>query len=233
MTNHESSEHNTTTGHEQEGSCCSNEGDSQEGSCCSSGHDDGAASKIQQIALQSDGSYKVTGDMIIGDVVAAFPQAAAIMLKHGLQCVGCHSSAFDSIEDGSRGHGMPEEEIASMINEINVAVNHSAKNVELTHKAVEKVKELRMQEKGKETWPLRIAVLPGGCAGFSYEMDFDQKKEKDMTFDFDGIVVIVDPDSMKLLRGARVDFVDGLNASGFKIDNPNAKKGCGCGKSFG
>jgi iron-sulfur cluster assembly protein len=187
----------------------------------------------KQFATQPDGTIKITGDMIIGDVVAAFPQAANIMLGHGLHCVGCHANAFDTVEDGARLHGMPDEEIMQMIDEINAAVNHKIETIELTDGAIKKVKELRAQEKGKDGWPLRIAVTPGGCAGFGYDMDFDQKKEKDMTFLFGDLEVLVDPDSMPLIKGSRIDFVDSLRGSGFKIENPNAKRGCGCGKSFG
>jgi len=196
-------------------------------------HADQDLEQLQQFAMLPDGTFKVAGEMIIGDVVAAFPQAATIMLGHGLHCVGCHANAFDTVEDGARGHGMPEQEIMQMIDEINAAINHKIETIELTPGAIKKVKELRAQEAGKADWPLRIAVSPGGCAGFGYDMDFDQKKEKDMVFMFEDLEVLVDPDSMPLIKGARIDFVDSLRGSGFKIENPNAKRGCGCGKSFG
>jgi iron-sulfur cluster assembly protein len=188
---------------------------------------------MQQFALQPDGTFKVTGDMIIGDVVAAFPQAAAIMLGHGLHCVGCHANAFDTVEMGARGHGIPDEEIFEMISEINVAINKKIETIELTDVAIRKIKELRTQEAGKADWPLRIAVSPGGCAGFGYDMDFDQKKENDTELEFDGLQVIIDPDSFPLIKGSKIDYLDTLRGSGFKIENPNAKRNCGCGKSFG
>lgn len=189
--------------------------------------------ELQTFALQPDGSFRITGDMIIGEVVAAFPQAAPIMLGHGLHCVGCHANAFDTIEDGSRGHGMPDEEIMGMVEEINVAINKKIDTIELTQKAVAKVKQLRELEAEKKDWPLRVAVLPGGCAGFNYEMDFDKQKENDTVLRFDDLEVLVDPESYPLIKGSRIDFVDSLQGSGFKIENPNAKRNCGCGKSFG
>ena len=80
---------------------------------------------------------------------------------------------------------------------------------------------------------LRVAVRPGGCSGFSYEMYFDtDKAEDDVEKVFDEIRVVVDPSSAELLVGATLDFKDGLNGAGFAIDNPNAQKTCGCGKSF-
>jgi iron-sulfur cluster assembly accessory protein len=204
------------------------------GDSCSCGKGGQQELVDQEFARQPDGTFKVTGDMIIGDVVAAFPQAATIMLGHGLHCVGCHANAFDPIEDGSRMHGMPDEEIAEMISEINAAINHKITSIEMTEKAVAKVKELRALEKEKEHWPLRIAVAPGGCAGFGYDMDFDNKTNAtDIKMRFGDLDVLVDPDSFDLVKGSKIDFVDSLRGSGFKIENPNAKKGCGCGKSFG
>ncbi len=189
--------------------------------------------ELQAPFKQADGSYLITGEEIIGDLVAAFPKSAAVMLRYGLHCVGCSANAFDTVADGARLHGIPEEDVQQMIRDINASLNKRIELVELTKKAIEKVKELRMKEAGKETWPLRIAVAPGGCAGFSYDMDFDQKKEGDTALEFDGLTILVDPESMPLLKGSSVDYVDSLMGSGFKIENPNASKGCGCGKSFG
>ncbi|MEC7810035.1 MAG: iron-sulfur cluster assembly accessory protein [Actinomycetota bacterium] len=103
--------------------------------------------------------------------------------------------------------------------------------VTLTEEATKKVTELLAQE--TEDMALRVAVRPGGCSGFSYEMYFDtDKAEDDVEKVFDEIRVVVDPSSAELLVGATLDFKDGLNGAGFAIDNPNAQKTCGCGKSF-
>ena len=80
---------------------------------------------------------------------------------------------------------------------------------------------------------LRVAVRPGGCSGFSYEMYFDtDKAADDITKDFSGVDVVVDPQSAQLLEGATLDYKDGLQDAGFSIDNPNAQRTCGCGQSF-
>ena len=103
--------------------------------------------------------------------------------------------------------------------------------VTLTEAATKKVTELLAQE--TEEMALRVAVRPGGCSGFSYEMYFDtDKAEDDVEKLFDEVRVVVDPSSAELLVGATLDFKDGLNGAGFAIDNPNAQKTCGCGKSF-
>ncbi len=103
--------------------------------------------------------------------------------------------------------------------------------VTLTEEATKKVTELLAQE--TEDMALRVAVRPGGCSGFSYEMYFDtDKAEDDVEKLFDEVRVVVDSSSAELLVGATLDFKDGLNGAGFAIDNPNAQKTCGCGKSF-
>ncbi|MBR9701234.1 DUF1858 domain-containing protein, partial [Candidatus Woesearchaeota archaeon] len=79
---------------------------------------------------QEDGTYKVDADMIIGDVIMAFPKAAAIMMGHGLHCVGCAANSFDTVEGGAKLHGMPEEEIKEMVSEINEAINHIIETME-------------------------------------------------------------------------------------------------------
>ena len=104
--------------------------------------------------------------------------------------------------------------------------------ITLTENAASKVKEL-LDAEGDEQLALRVAVRPGGCSGFSYEMFFDgDVANDDVLVDFNGVKVIVDPSSAQLLTGATLDYKDGLQNAGFAIDNPNATKTCGCGNSF-
>ena len=104
--------------------------------------------------------------------------------------------------------------------------------ITLTDNAAVKVKDLITQE-GDETLMLRVAVRPGGCSGFSYEMFFDSELESDdLTIEKAGVKVVVDPSSAQLLSGATLDYKDGLTDAGFAINNPNAQKTCGCGQSF-
>jgi iron-sulfur cluster assembly accessory protein len=104
--------------------------------------------------------------------------------------------------------------------------------VTLTPSAAEYVKGLLAKEDEPAGKALRIFVEGGGCSGFQYGMTFDAPKDDDVSMEFHGVRVLVDPFSADRLRGATVDFVNGLNGAGFKITNPNAKSGCGCGKSF-
>ncbi len=104
--------------------------------------------------------------------------------------------------------------------------------ITLTDSASTKVAQLLEQE-GDERLALRVAVRPGGCSGFSYEMFFDAEHNgDDVREEFDGVAVIVDQTSASLLTGATLDYKDGLNQAGFAIDNPNAQRTCGCGQSF-
>jgi iron-sulfur cluster assembly protein/iron-sulfur cluster insertion protein len=102
----------------------------------------------------------------------------------------------------------------------------------LTDAAAAKVAELLEQE-GNPELALRVAVRPGGCSGFSYEMFFDSDVAgDDVTSAFGAVRVVVDPASAGLLQGATLDFKDGLQGAGFSINNPNASRTCGCGNSF-
>lgn len=104
--------------------------------------------------------------------------------------------------------------------------------ITLTENASTKVRELITAE-GDEALALRVAVKPGGCSGYSYEMYFDSDfAGDDQTADFAGVKVVVDPASAELLQGATLDYSDGLEGAGFAIDNPNATSTCGCGNSF-
>ena len=102
----------------------------------------------------------------------------------------------------------------------------------ITDSAAAKVKELITAE-GDTNLALRVAVRPGGCSGFSYEMYFDADiADDDLTYEAGDVKVVVDPSSATLLTGARLDYKDGLTQAGFAIDNPNAQRTCGCGQSF-
>ena len=105
-------------------------------------------------------------------------------------------------------------------------------SLEVTPVAVSKVKEIMAQQNPPPVG-LRVAVVGGGCSGFTYQMNFEsQINPIDKTFEFDGLKVIVDQASLMFLKGAKIDYVDTLEGSGFKFDNPNAKTTCGCGHSF-
>ena len=90
-----------------------------------------------------------------------------------------------------------------------------------------------LKKEKKSGYGLRISVISGGCAGQSYGMRFDKKfNDNDKVIEKDGVKIILDKPSFDLLKGSKLDYIEGLEGSGFKISNPNAKSTCSCGKSF-
>ena len=114
----------------------------------------------------------------------------------------------------------------------NIETTPKASPVALTPTAVAKVKEIMAQQ---DPMPegLRIGVVGGGCSGFSYSMNFENAAGMmDKVFNFDELKVFVDATSLMYLQGCVVDYVETLEAAGFKFENPNVKSTCGCGSSF-
>ena len=102
----------------------------------------------------------------------------------------------------------------------------------LTPAAVDAVAKA-ISEEGEEGDFLRVSVVGGGCSGYQYGLDFDKEERMgDVVLTFSNVKVVVDPVSIGYLRGTVVDYVSGLNATGFQFKNPNAKRSCGCGSSF-
>ena len=188
-------------------------------------------------------------DMIINEIVTKYPDVVELLQSYGLHCFGCHVNLYESIGMGARGHGIPEETIKTMIEEANEylkkkengsnsenvqetrADDESTEVIKLTEKAAQKVTEI-MKEQQKENYGLKIAVLRGGCAGYVYNMDFEKEPvDGDMIIEEHGVKLFVDPKTVDHMKGAEIDYLETLQQSGLKINNPNAKASCGCGKS--
>src|SRR5438874_3313947 len=113
-----------------------------------------------------------------------------------------------------------------------VSIGRRPSPINMTDQATAKVADLLAQE-GNAELALRVAVRPGGCSGFSYEMFFDSDiADDDVSTVFGDVRVVVDPSSASLLQGATLDYKDALQGGGFAINNPNASRTCGCGNSF-
>lgn len=105
--------------------------------------------------------------------------------------------------------------------------------IHLTDAAVVAIRDA-IKAEGKDGDGLRVAVIGGGCSGYQYNLDFDQEvRMGDVELDFDGVKILIDGVSAGLLKGTVIDYVSGLNGTGFKFNNPNANRTCGCGSSFG
>lgn len=177
----------------------------------------------------------ITKDMTIGEVVQQYPHLAETLMANGVHCVGCGARYFETLEMGFKGHGMNDEAVARFVQQLNEAV---AKNpvqgdtIVLTEKAAEKLKEILNKER-KENYALRVKVIKGGCAGYSYGLDFDKTiNNDDIVVEAFGVRLVVDATSLPKVKGAKIDYVDALQNAGFRISNPNTTKNCGCGQSF-
>ncbi len=105
--------------------------------------------------------------------------------------------------------------------------------ITITPGAATKIRELLAEEPDGNALVLRVAIQGGGCSGFQYGLGFDSgAAEGDIELELEGVPVVVDPFSAPYLRGTTIDFLNTIQESGFKIDNPNATASCGCGHSF-
>jgi iron-sulfur cluster assembly accessory protein len=103
--------------------------------------------------------------------------------------------------------------------------------INVTERAARRIKEIMARE--PEGSMLRISVNGGGCSGFQYAFDIDrERQDEDLAVERDGATVLIDPVSVQYMEGATVDFVDDLIGQSFKVENPMATAGCGCGTSF-
>ena len=103
----------------------------------------------------------------------------------------------------------------------------------LTEKAADKVKML-LKKENKDDYGLRVGILPGGCSGYMYDIGLEKSaKENDTIIEDKGVKIFMNPDSIAFMKGSTVDYIETLQNSGFKINNPNVKTSCGCGHSVG
>jgi iron-sulfur cluster assembly accessory protein len=186
---------------------------------------------------------KITKNMTIGSILEKYPEHAfklsEVMAAAGLHCVGCGAATFETLEQGVQVHGFDNSVLNNLIVDLNAVLNQkdSSKLFEsvvcnLTTRAAEKVKEI-MNKNKKQKCFLRVGILSGGCAGYSYDLGIeDKKRSSDVCFEQEGIQILVNKECVPILKDVEIDYVEGLNENGFKFNNPNASNGCGCGKSF-
>ncbi|MBI2581080.1 iron-sulfur cluster assembly accessory protein [Candidatus Woesearchaeota archaeon] len=182
----------------------------------------------------------ITAETTIGEIMLKYPQLADTMAKYGMKMTGCGTPYQEQLKTAAAS-AMNEKDFGKMLSEINTAAakidserpKERPGKFEVTDAAVEKVKEM-MKKQGISGFNLRIEVKPGGCAGYSYDFSLDdEKKNDDIVLEKDGLRVVSDAASAEALKGAIIDYVETLNRSGFKVDNPNAHAVCSCGSSFG
>ena len=130
-------------------------------------------------------------------------------------CGGCSSAKDENVTD------------------IKDKAKSSGKDLVMTKEAAEYIEKL-LEKDDKRSWGLKLEVVPGGCAGYKYYMAFQEKPfSDDLEKKVHGVKLFITQESLNELYGSTIGFVESLEASGLKIDNPNATRACGCGKSFG
>ncbi len=180
---------------------------------------------------------KITREMTIEEIFSRFPHKSQRLAQEitntGLHCVGCQAATWETLEAGMLGHGFAEEEIDKLVDRLNSILEEKAdpSSISLTPRAAEKYRSI-LAEEGKEGWGLRFGDRAAGCSGFEYVLDYSEKAQAaDRIFLSHGIEIHVEEKGVDRLIGSEIDFVDGLNGSGFKVSNPNVRSACGCGKS--
>ncbi len=180
---------------------------------------------------------KIVRDMTIEAIFTNFPQKSQKLAQEitntGLHCVGCGAATWETLEAGMLSHGFDDAAIDQLVDKLNaiLAEKVDANTITMSARAVEKYQKI-LAEEGKEGWALRFGDKAGGCSGYEYYLDYSEKaKPDDQVFTSHGLEIHINKNMVSRLMGSEIDYVDGLNGSGFKISNPNAKGSCGCGKS--
>ena len=191
----------------------------------------------------------LTKDTIISEIIEKNPTKSKLLtellLDFGIHCVGCGASTFETLGQGVLGHGYTEEQLDKLIIDLNKVLESEDQGnslkvipeqdfkLTLTEQAIKKVREA-IKQRNTENATLRVSVVAGGCSCYLYDLQFtDAPSKEDLNFKQDGVNIAVDKGSIDSLNGMEIDYLDTLNESGFKFNNPNAEHGCGCGKSFG
>jgi iron-sulfur cluster assembly protein len=180
---------------------------------------------------------EISKEMTVEEIFSKFPHKSQRLAQEitnaGLNCVGCGASVWETLEAGMLGHGFAEEEIDGLVGKLNaiLAEKTDTSTISMTKRAATKLLEI-LKEEGKAGWGLRFGDRAAGCSGFEYVLDYSEKaKAEDKVFVSEGVEIHVQSPMVDRLLGSVIDYVDGLNGSGFKITNPNVKASCGCGKS--
>ncbi|HEY2811330.1 MAG TPA: iron-sulfur cluster assembly accessory protein [Rhabdochlamydiaceae bacterium] len=180
---------------------------------------------------------KITKEMTIEEIFSRFPQKSQKlgqeMTNTGLHCVGCGAATWETLEMGMLSHGYAQKEIDDLVGRLNAILEEEVdiSTISLTPRAAQRFISI-LKEENKEGWGLRFGIRAGGCSGYEYILDYSQNPEEgDSVFTSEKVAIHVNKQMVDRLMGSQIDYVDGLQGSGFKISNPNAKGACGCGKS--
>lgn len=181
----------------------------------------------------------IHSQMTIEEILTKYPHKAQKLAQEltnaGLHCVGCQAATWETLEVGMLGHGFSEASIKKLLEKLNAILKEEtdAETITLTSRAAQKYLEI-LDEEGKQGWGIRLTEKMAGCNGFEYVLDYSEKAcEDDEVFTSQEIEIHIKKTLVKRLLGSEIDYIDGLQNSGFKVANPNVRSACGCGASHG
>lgn len=184
------------------------------------------------MTVMNQTELKITKDMTVGDMVSRYPRTVNVMLSNGLHCIGCAANPYETVENGALGHGMTQEQVDQLIEELNRVANEPERakdTIYFTERAINKIKELGSSE-NKTDWGLKVQAKSVGCDAWDYYLDFAKTKAADEEEKIlGGITMYITDESWRNLLGAEIDYLVTPDGEGFKIENPN-KGNCKCGK---
>ena len=181
----------------------------------------------------------VTEETVLGQLMMKYPKAVEVLSRYGVPATGCSIPVSETVGWAVKKY-VAADKAGKMLEELNSAAALTGETgkeipdkIEVTDASVKKIKEIIAKEE-KGGFNLRVEVKPGGCAGMSYEFSLDDEiKSGDEVIEKDGLKIVIDGASKENLKGATIDYVETIQKSGFKVDNPNAHAVCSCGQSFG
>lgn len=178
-------------------------------------------------------------EMTIEEILTGYPHKAQLLAQEltnaGLHCVGCQAATWETLEAGMKGHGMSDAQVDTLVIKLNDILKEKVDltTITITKRAAEKYLAI-LEEEEKQGWGIRFYEKMAGCSGFEYVLDYSEKAgPEDEVFVSQGIEIHIHKAMVDRLLGSIIDFVDGLQGSGFKISNPNVRSSCGCGSSHG
>ena len=212
--------------------CCSTASKPSSSSCCSSN-----AEQTNSPNGNSQAKVVIHPEMTISEILSLFPNKAQklsyAITSAGLHCVGCNAATWETLEVGMLSHGKTQNEISGLVKKLNALLDEAVdlSTISMTQRATVKFMHI-LAEEGKQGWGLRFSEEVAGCSGLEYILDYSEKADADdEIFMSHGIEIHVKKALVKRLMGSEIDYIDGLQGSGFKISNPNARSSCGCGSS--
>ncbi len=182
---------------------------------------------------------KIHRQMTISAILGMFPYKAQRLSQEisnaGLHCIGCNAATMETLEQGMYVHGKSDDEIDQLVEKLNALLEEKvdSSTITMTPRAAKKYLSI-LESEGKQGWGIRFDEKMAGCNGFEYVLDYSEKaREDDEIIISQEIEIHVKKSMLDRLLGSEIDYIDGLQGSGFKISNPNVKSSCGCGTSHG